>query len=167
MLCKSSMEESCRNIISYNFLIRTGLTILSFSALYKYPIKENLLLILPILLTALDFSDNILSHPTKKCAHTFFYQGKDKLIDLLSYIAAWKIFLPDPTLLYFILWRSLGVILFSFTRQSIWLVVFFDFVKEYMLYSYFFKSFTYLPIAILLKIVYEYIMHTITLPSSY
>jgi hypothetical protein len=161
------MEESCRTIISYNFLLRTGLTILSFSLLYSHITKEYLLLILPIVLTALDFTDNLLSHPTKKCAHTFFYQGKDKLIDLLSYIAAWKLFIPDSTLLYFILWRSIGVILFSFTRQSIWLVIFFDFVKEYMLYSYFFTSFTYLPIAILLKIGFEYGMHTIHLPQSY
>ncbi len=167
MLCKSSMEESCKSIISYNFLIRTGLTILSFSFLYSHINKEYLLFSLPVLLTALDFTDNLLSHPTKKCAHTFFYQGKDKLIDLLSYIAAWKIFIPDPIIFWFIAWRAIGVILFSFTRQSIWLVVFFDFVKEYMLYSYFFKSFNYLPLMILLKIAFEYYMHTIHLPLRY
>ena len=65
----------------------------------------------------------------------FHYQKYDKIVDIFSYILLLFIYYDDKLLLYFIIYRLIGVILFSLTKKSIYLIIFFDFIKEYLLYQ--------------------------------
>jgi hypothetical protein len=163
-------ESICSNAINYSMLTRIILTIISLVLLFKQKnnifIGKHLYLILPILLTLLDETDNIHTYSLKYrgkengCTKTFDYQIKDKIIDVLSYFFSFSLF-GDSNVLLLSIYRAIGVILFYFTRASYWLILFFDFVKEYMLYIYLFKdNCTYLPIAIIGKILFEYYFHT-------
>lgn len=52
--------------------------------------------------------------------------------------------------------------------DSSWLILFFDFVKEYLLYLFLFgKNFNYLLPFIALKILYESLFHTVHNPNHY
>lgn len=123
-------------------------------------IKENILIILPLILSILDFADNILTF-SNRCAQTFDYQYKDKILDIFSYFYTYSIFPLNSGILYFTIFRAVGILLFSLTRDKYWLILFFDFVKEYMLYLYLFKdNLKFLPLAIGGKIIFEYFFHT-------
>lgn len=62
-----------------------------------------------------------------------------------------------------------GVILFYITKKSYYLIIFFDFAKEYLLYLYFIKKKTKQKIFlfITIKIIYEYIFHTLWNKKNY
>jgi hypothetical protein len=177
--------SECEPLIQKGFILRNVLTLLVlfvlFFSLSNKSIRKYLFLILPILLTLSDNSDNYFLYsfedsliPTKKskCAKTFYYHQRDKISDSLGYVWTYLFlffFLQgDPFLLFFVLYRIVGVGFFSYTKDSSWLVLFFDFVKEYLLYLFVFgKNFTYLPFFIALKILYEYLFHSIVNPSHY
>ena len=124
---------------------------------------KYLYLLLPIVLTILDEVDNVwtVSYKKNKCANTLNYQIKDKIVDTLSYIGAYYFLgLNNPLLLFFIIARTIGAILYSFTGNPFYLVIFVDFVKEYMLYIFFIgNDNTFLLPCILLKIMFEYKYH--------
>ena len=159
--------------ISYGIILRCTLSFLVFIWLaIKRP--KHLYLILPIALTILDLSDivffNIYNHfisNEKQCYATFEYQIADKTLDCLSYLVF--LFLKiDYVTLFFIVYRMLGVLLFYTTRNMHWGILFFDFVKEYMLYLYFFgKNYNYLWICVALKIAFEYFFHTVVNGNNY
>jgi hypothetical protein len=164
------MGYSCENAINRLSILRIIITIiciyfLSVSINISF-INNNLLLILPIILILLDKLDNIetyYSYSTGKsdCSTTFDYQIKDKAVDLFSYFLIYFSFPLDIHVLYLILFRSIGVLLFFLTKSSYWLVVFFDFIKEYLIYIFIFKEdFSYIPFAMIGKILFEYIFHT-------
>jgi len=175
----------CEPLIQKGFILRNVLTLLVlfvlFFSLSNKSIRKYLFLILPILLTLSDNSDNYFLYsfedsliPSKKnkCAKTFYYHQRDKISDSLGYVWTYLFlffFLKgDPFLLFFVLYRIVGVGFFSYTKDSSWLVLFFDFVKEYLLYLFVFgKNVTYLPFFIALKILYEYLFHSIVNPSHY
>ena len=179
--------SDCEPLIQKGFILRNVLTLLVlfilFFSLSNKTIRKYLFLILPILLTLSDNSDNYFLYtfdfarsliPSKKnkCAKTFYYHQRDKISDSLGYLWTYLFLFfflkSDPFLLFFVLYRILGVGFFSYTKDSAWLVVFFDFVKEYLLYLFVFgKNFTYLPFFIALKMVYEYLFHSIVNPSHY
>jgi hypothetical protein len=171
--------KNCPIYISLGVIQRAILTFVSFFILKqcKLPFNQkpqDIYLILPILLTILDGADNIyikiaeysqkgkLLNPTNCTRKSKYYQSNDKIIDILSYILCYIYFykeLKDPLLEFFIIYRLIGTVIYTLTYNKYYLVAFFDFVKEYMLYKYFFKQYTYLPIAIILKIIFEYVMH--------
>jgi len=96
------------------------------------------------------------------CLYTDFYTIKDKIADLASYVLVFLIFFKnDYLLLVFILYRAVGIILYLLTSNTIWFIPFFDFIKEYLLYNYLFKTNKYIFVFIILKIIYEYFNYSI------
>ena len=174
----------CKPLIKKGFVLRNVLTLLSLYVIYFYlhkkSVRKYLYLILPVVLTLMDNSDNFFMYSVqdfvltkkRKCAKTFDYHHHDKISDSLAYAFAYFfIFLcvkHDPFLLFFVLYRIVGVFVFSYTKNSKWLVLFFDFVKEYFLYLFLFgRNWKYLPFFITLKMVFEYLFHSIINPSHY
>jgi len=153
-------------------IIRLLITILVFYILKICNTKKYILIILPVILILLDLIDGVLvQYNNKYCrynTHTFSYQINDKIADSISYIFMLYL-LPKNTILnFFILYRIIGVILFYYTKNSQWLIIFFDFVKEYLIYLYFFKNNTLMLIVmILLKIVFEFVFHTYHNKNNY
>jgi hypothetical protein len=162
--------KNCQKYISNGILLRIILTIVSFNILYILR-EKNLYLILPILLTVLDTFDNAfllpkiiaklqLTNCTIKC---LYYQISDKICDIFSYVLCYVYFydvIKDPLLELFILYRLIGILLYISTNNKYYLVIFFDLIKEYMLYKYFLgKNLLYLPLVIILKICFEYVLH--------
>jgi hypothetical protein len=173
----------CDNLIKKGMIFRYIVTIIGFCILilivnYKF-IKNNIYIILTVLLILIDSTDNKLyiynnlnNNTQLNCTHLFNYQCLDKICDsfsyLLSYIFLCLYFKTDSILLIFILYRIIGVILFSITRNSIWLVVFFDFIKEYFIYLFIFNNnYVYIPLFILCKICFEYYWHKIKNNANY
>ena len=157
----------CNKYINYGIIFRIILTIITLFIIYSYRkninIKKYFYLILPIILTILDVSDNIcikLKNP--KCTKTFYYQYCDKIHDSITYLLFFLIFNLDNYFLLFLIWRIIGVILFCITKKGVYLIFMFDFMKEYLLYLFIFgKNYIYLPIFIFFKICFEYYFHTI------
>lgn len=164
--------NDCADYIQQGVLLRSFFTVLLIPSLFLYAGKY-LYLLLPIALLLLDTFDNIyfVLKEKKECSRLFDYQMKDKIIDSLSYV--WTIlflfFLKgDSLLLFFVMYRIVGVVLFYYSRNSCWLILFFDFVKEYLLYVFVFgKNYSYLPAFILCKIGGEYLWHTYKNPNHY
>ena len=165
------MNTNCNfYIIKYAFL-RLLTTIILFTLFYNYFSKNNkyFLLLLVLLLTILDIVDSVfLTKSNKKCicCLSYNYQIIDKINDLISYFIVLLLLFPVSSfnyniLKYFIIYRFIGVILFALTKQSIWLIIFFDFIKEYILYFTFFgNNFQYIYFFIIAKILFEYFFHT-------
>jgi hypothetical protein len=179
--------NKCISIIKNGIINRYIVTIIAFiilSIIYKNKfIIKYIYLILPILLTLLDEVDSIDKIFTRfnnyisgkkyfSCYHLFYYQYLDKICDAFSYILSYLFlcvfFKPDNILFLFIVYRIVGVILFYTTKNSIWLTVFFDFVKEYYIYLFIFtNNYVYIPLFILFKICFEYYWHKIHNNSNY
>ena len=165
---------NCNKRIDNGLFMRYVITILllyliSINMNHKI-IKKYIYLILPIILTILDEIDNIFTvfYKNNICTKTFHYQLQDKICDSISYLFLCLFFKFDGLLLFFILYRIIGILLFYSTKNSKWLIVYFDFVKEYLLYLFIFgKNYTFLPLFIISKIYFEYYYHTIHNHSSY
>lgn len=158
----------CKDYIFNGMILRYIITIFSFYILFLFrsneTINKYIFLILPILLVILDGIDTIFTflYKIKNCYQTFYYQYLDKICDSVSYLLLFLFFKLDNMFLYFVLYRIIGVILFSLTKNSIYLMLFFDFIKEYLLYSFVFKNnYTYLPIIVICKIAYEIYFHSV------
>jgi hypothetical protein len=124
--------------------------------------QKYLYLLLAIILTFLDFTDGIFFfQKNSKCTKTLYYQYLDKICDLISYCFVLFLFRINK-LGYFIAYRLIGIIMFYITQDNSWLVVFFDFIKEYLLYIFIFgKNYLYLPFFLISKIGFEYYLHKI------
>lgn len=172
----------CESLVNKGIMLRYLLTILTFCYIFfnnnKF-VAKYIFVILPAALTLLDCVDStfirlcrFLKYPTSftvRCTHLFCYQSSDKICDVVSYMLSTSC-VPkrDYFLLFLIAYRLVGVILFCFSKNSIWLVVFFDFVKEYYLYRYFFhENFTLVPYLIVCKIGFEYIWHKVYNNTNY
>ena len=167
--------SSCNKYIHNGIIFRYIITIVSFCVLFVYYRESSYLyLILPFLLTALDETDNIFTGFHKSngimngCTKTFDYQYLDKICDSVSYLLLFLFFKFDNPLLYFVLYRMVGVVLFYFTKNSKWLILFFDFAKEFLLYLFIFgKNYVYLPFFMACKIGFEYYFHTVVNKTHY
>ncbi len=104
----------------------------------------------------------------KYCSLDESYEFIDKVIDAFQYLIAILLLKSQldeniyKNLLYFLAYRVIGIILYYFTKINETYIVFFDFIKEYLvLYLIFGNKIPnkYLIIAIILKILYEYSMH--------
>ena len=118
-----------RFIVSCLLLFMTYVMRVSFG---KY-----MFVFLAILLTYVDGLDGTYIHK-EKCHKSFLYHSQDKICDLMTYAFLYVLFPNDKNVLYLILYRVVGVILFISKRDATWLIPFFDFVKEYLVYVTFF-----------------------------
>jgi hypothetical protein len=165
------MDNKCHKLINVPMIIRYIVTTVIFIIIKKINgnIKLNINLILPIALHFLDFVDGMYfsNQPEKIKAYCYninHYQMNDKLCDLASYALAYSMFGLDKYVLFFIIYRTIGVSLFLITKDRRWLIIFFDFIKEYLLYLYITKSKKnnkLLITLIVLKIIFEYGLHVI------
>lgn len=149
--------NNCIININKGLHLRIILTFIFFIIIKANEI-DNLLLLIPIIYILLDDIDNI--YLKEKCFKLFHYQKNDKIIDISSYILLLFIFKDDNILLNFIIYRLIGVILFTLTKKEIYLIIFFDFIKEYLLYKYFYKNnndkmYYFIILKIILEIYYH------------
>ena len=168
---------NCSKIINENMIVRVFSFFLFLLILFKYSnnkvIHKYLLIILITALFISDKSDTIFpiffaplftneKPKYNSCLHTDIYTIKDKIADLVSYILVFLIFFrTDYLLLAFILYRAVGIILYLLTSNTNWFILFFDFIKEYLLYNYLFKTNKYIFVFIILKIIFEYFNYLI------
>jgi hypothetical protein len=168
---------NCSEVLNENMIVRVFLFFLFLLVLFKHSnnkvIHKYLLVILIVSLFISDKSDTIFPNfiaplftnekpKYNSCLHTDIYTIKDKIADLVSYILVFLIFFRnDYLLLAFILYRIVGIILYLITNNTAWFIPFFDFIKEYLLYNYLFKTNKYIFIFIILKIIYEYFNYSI------
>jgi len=164
----------CNYLVNNGIKIRMIVTIILFYVLSKNQnnkvINKYIYLILPLFLTILDgFDSKYLDYTYRYCTKLFYYQCKDKIFDLISYLLLFIFFKKlDYILLLIILYRAIGVFLFYITKDSKWLILFFDFVKEYLVYMYIFgNNYKYIGLFILCKVLYEYHHHNIRNPNNY
>ena len=173
--------SSCIDLINQGMVIRILSTVLIFTVLH-FIIKSGnkfcnkyFLLILPALLLVLDYFDQLkLIHKNKCYKYLFigtrknkpnnytllYYNLYDKFIDTFSYIVAYFMFNLGNVFSYFLIYRIIGVLLYTLTLNSKWFIIFFDFMKEYLIYYYFFNNnYKYLWIFIVLKIYFEIYLH--------
>jgi hypothetical protein len=145
--------------INEGMILRLGVTYYILRENSKRTNDTTNLLLLPLLLTGLDLLDNLLM-PDKSCTKTYDYQIKDKIVDVLSYLILLFFYESDDYLKFFVFYRLIGVILYTLTKNSDWLIIFVDMVKEYMIYKYIFgKNDSYLPILIFGKVLFEIYFH--------
>jgi hypothetical protein len=165
------MNECKERILNGNILryIVTIIALYILSVNNSTFLVKNMYLILPILLTILDIVDNVFTvNYYLPCGKTYYYQIRDKICDSVTYLLLFLFFKLDNVLFMFVLYRIIGVMLFYITKNSRWLIIFFDFAKEYLLYLFIFgKNYLYIPIFIIGKIGFEYYFHTIFNPNHY
>lgn len=148
------------NLIYTKEFIRVVFTFILF-ILIKWP--TNPLLLSGVLLLLDTFAGIITPHEKrKKETKTKEYQHADKIADVVSYLMLIYLIPNDPILHFFVLFRTLGVFLFIKLNKAWPLIVFFDFVKEYLVL----KQFKFIPIKwmfifMFLKMMFEFYFHTI------
>jgi hypothetical protein len=100
---------------------------------------------------------------------TFLYQKLDKIVDLLSYLLIYLYFNLLSIYNIIILFRLIGVVLFYFTKNSKWLIIFPDIFKEVWIFETFISKITIynLIIIIILKDIFEYVWHTYKNKNKY
>jgi hypothetical protein len=171
--------HDCNKLIDDGMIIRMTATVISLYMLsLNTTYNKYTLIILPVLLTILDEFDNIpiVFYKEKQCTKSFYYQILDKIYDSISYVLVYfylRYFFRLDTnsttiLLIFILYRIVGVGLFYKTKDSTWLIIFFDFIKEFLLYlAVFGNNYSYIFLFVMCKIAFEYYFHTIHNPNKY
>ncbi len=164
-------KKGCIKRIYYGEVIRLFITFITFDLISKYFLHtKNLLLVLPIAMILLDGTDNIFTrlysfkfgnYIHNVCTTLFEYQILDKINDLVTYFLAWHWFKLDLLFLVFTIWRAIGVIIFGLTRSALPLIAMPDFMKEYLLFKYFWPTKTYiLAIIIIGKTIFEWVFHS-------
>ena len=174
---------SCYTYNNIGIVNRIVLTVIIYYVIYKFWYKKggNKTIDLPKtqwffiafagILTILDSSDRNWSlgfYSKPDCSKTFYYQITDKINDSISYLASWYVFGLDNLYLYFALFRCIGIILFGLSRNAIYLILFPDLNKEYLVYLFLFGyNYSYIWMLVIGKMAYEYYHHTITNNQEY
>lgn len=159
----------CKDKLRLGFILRVVVTvIILYSLKFFSHKKEDLLLLIVVKLILLDTIESL---PTlfyrqqnetcwNPCTHLNYYQIPDKILDLFSYLLVYVLLDYDEYLFILIAFRFFGVYLFANTQKREWLIPFFDFVKEYLVYLYFFGyNFQYIWVFFLCKIGLESYHH--------
>lgn len=93
------------------------------------------------------------------------YQQADKISDALTYLMLIYLIPNEPMLHFFVLYRAFGVLMYFWTQQVWPVIVFFDFVKEYILFKTLFSRSEHanaiFVVSIVLKILFEVYYHTV------
>lgn len=169
--------KRCFEYNNYGIILRIIATLFIFYMVSIYYSKNlDLFIIIAILLALLDLTDGVIwqkfifknSDIVNVCYMTFYYQITDKIMDLLSYLFVYYAFSLDNLFLAFVIIRAIGLMLFGITKNSKWLIIFPDLMKEYLVYIFIFgKNKLYLPALILAKVGYEYYIHTFVNKRKY
>jgi hypothetical protein len=158
-------------IFKYSFALRILATPLLFFTRNSIPYTVLLLVFLDIvdcnpLVLKMFSKEEIEKH--QYCSLNHKYLVIDKLIDVFQYIVAIYFLsaqLPKHVihvLAGFTLTRLIGIFFHIQTREPAYFVIFFDFIKEYLLLFYIYQpnlTLTILIQTIVGKIVFEYAMH--------
>ena len=92
--------------------------------------------------------------------NSIYYNIIDNCVDTLIYIIAYFVFNLNNIFLYFLLYRMVGVGIYIYTQNTRWLILFFDFMKEYLIYFFLVKNdLSYIWLFILVKINFEIYLH--------
>jgi hypothetical protein len=146
-------------------VLRVLITFVLFVVL-KWP-TNPFALVLVILL--LDFIGPLYTLPDigeyKRVCRTEEYQQADKISDALTYLMLIYLIPNEPVLHFFVLYRAFGVLMYFWTQQVWPVIVFFDFVKEYILFKALFSKSehanTVFAVSIVLKILFEVYFHMV------
>ena len=182
-------DTKCMSCYTYNNIgiaFRIVFTVITFWLIYKYLYgkegKKSLyitkgnwrFLAFAIILTILDLLDlvdfdwGLTFYHKPDCWKKFYYQITDRINDSLSYLASWYLFGLDNLYLYFALFRCIGVVLFGLSRNAIYLILFPDLNKEYLVYLFLFGyDYSYIWLLVLGKVAYEYYHHIIKNKREY
>lgn len=144
--------------IQQGLTIRVILTLGVIPFLLKIDIDPKITLWFALMiLDRLDMTVSKLIDPNAS-SHTYEYQIGDKIVDTLSYWYVYALYPFDSVYLYLLIYRTIGVILFSITRNITWVIVMFDAVKEMLIYRYLFEeNNTYIPLMIIGVVIFEVI----------
>jgi hypothetical protein len=151
----------CKEDIDHGISLRYGTTVISLLFLYftKNYFGNYLYPAIALLLSYLDVVDG--TYATTECHMNFYYQSRDKICDLASYILALFLFPIDRRLVLFTLYRAIGVVLFTLKKDASWLIMFLDFIKEYYFIHLTGKpSKLVVTICVGIKVLFEYYWHT-------
>ena len=147
-------------------LLRFVATVLALGAVPFWAKRGSpyFLVLLVCVLTLSDGVDALFFERTSDTARgstkTFEYQVLDKINDVLAYSLVYCMTGYDAVF-YLTAYRAVGVLLFALTKKSIWLIIFFDFVKEYLLYrAVLGTNYAFILPAVLAKIGFEIFLHT-------
>jgi len=143
-------------------MFRLVLTLGTFLILPLFKLNKYYFIILSVLLTLLDLTDNIFTVFTnQRLGNNRFYQVHDKIIDALSYIFVWYVFKLDNIFLYLVLYRLIGVYGYYYTDNKKIFTLFPDLFKEFLLINGIFKLNNYIPyiIVLIIKVIFEYKFH--------
>ncbi len=170
------------DVIYEAFILRFIVMIL----LFKLPINNIIKVILILLMDCIKgiyikYRTNEKVYKLKcDLCKTWRYQFIDKWLDLFGYYLVYlilkknnllnKLFISKAQqnkniltiLLYTIYYRLIGVILFSLSKKSYYLVIFADLFKEFLIYDILMKNKPYIQgyyIIFILKILFEYYWH--------
>ena len=161
--------------IHYGFISRIIATLIFFIFLKKMEhipfIQKYLYLLIFIGFIVLDTIDtfyllnihNIYNFNTilHKLYKIKYYQINDKIIDIFTYLLLIGLFPSDNILKFLVLFRLIGILVYLKTKNNYSLVIFFDFVKEYLLYLFIFNhNYNYLPLFLILKIILEFYLYS-------
>jgi len=165
--------KNCKEVSFKGFLLRIIMTVL-FLPFIKI---QNSVIIIPIVLIILDSLDNVFIKYELIKTNNSLYKGTncnriknyhklyDKVIDILSYILFYVVFydiLKDELLEFFIFYRLVGVIIYMITKNQNYIIIYFDFFKEYIVCKYLgIQNIYLLFILMICKVIYEYILHNI------
>ena len=155
----------CERYVNYGMYLRIIATFISLYIIFKYfSDHKSVYVILAVSLLILDELDNVWTkfYENNACSKTFYYQYTDKIIDTFSYFLICRAFNLQNTLFAsFLVYRAIGVLLFCLTKNSLWLIIMPDFLKEYLVYLYIYnKDTTFLPLWVSCKVAFEYYYHT-------
>lgn len=164
------MEFECEAKIRLGLFLRCLVTLIVLGYLKFFNKHDkNLLALIVVKILLLDTIDSLPSlfyKGTKDtcwnpCTRYPYYQKWDKIIDLVTYILFFIEFNYDIYLFILIVWRAIGVVLFIRSENRNWLIPFFDFIKEYLIFIFLFgkNNFKYIWIIFLGKIGFEYYLH--------
>jgi hypothetical protein len=164
--------KNCKELIIKGHLLRVILTILALPFIKN----QKSIIIIPIVLIILDSLDNVFIkyeliktnnlHNGTNCNRiNKYYKIYDKIIDILSYILYYVVFydiLNDELLEFFIFYRLIGIIIYTITKNENYIIIYFDFFKEYIVCKYLGIQNIYLLVLFMVcKVIYEYILHKI------
>lgn len=147
-------ENTIKTSMYFRFL-----SLIVFIMIYNKQLLKTPYLTIPLLTLANDLVDSAFIHmstswqPITDVKYIYY----DKMFDALSYVAMLPyIYNKDMIAVLLILWRTLGVIIYTQTK-NVWSLVFgVDYVKEYLLLKYFNVSNEVLLGGFIAKLGFEY-----------
>ena len=171
-----TLYNTCKSRVDVSIAIRFIITVALVLLIRKFFLHNKYLLLIIVARSFLtEYIDMLITKyyiekangTPIKCTDLYYYQISDKVMDLIVYIIIYFGLHNDEIFGGLIIWRFMGILLFSQTKNRRWLIPFFDFIREYLVYKFIFgKNLTYLPFFILAKVGYVYYEHVYRLSAK-